>query len=1028
MLSKASIPVNFAQGLDTKTDPFQVQLGKFLALDNSVFTTGDRLTKRNGYQELPSLPNDTFSYLTTLNGNLTALGTSIGAYSAGPEQWVNKGSIQPMQVSTLPLIRNNVNQTQCDIAIAPNNLVCTVYTETTGSATSYKYAIADSTTGQNIVQPTLIPVSTGVITGSPRVFLVGNFFVIIFTNTISSVTHLQYTSIPVNTPSATPTANEDIASTYTASSTVSWDAVVCTAANNQLYVAYPNSSGINVVYLTQAAISLGQGPTSPTTVTGYTATVMSLCFSLIGGNPYIYVSFYGSDGYTFAVDQNLVLYFAPVEITSASNIVNIASAAQGGFVSVFMEKSQNYSYDAVPTNFILCTNLTITTTTVTTVSFTMLRSVGLASKAFIVNGVVYFLAAYQSPYQPTYFLVNGSTCTETSPVISAKLAYENGGGYLTTGLPEVVVTDTKAQVPYLYKDLIASLSNANSAGTSVVGGVYSQTGINLGTFDITTSGTDSSEIGQVLQFSGGFLWMYDGYLPVEHNFFLYPDNVAVTTSTSGGSITVQEYFYQAVYEWSDNQGNIYRSAGSIPVAITTTGSTSANTINIPTLRLTYKVANPVKITLYRYSAGQEIWYEVTSITTPLLNDTTIDSVTFVDTQADSAITGNTILYTSGGVVEDTNAPATNIMTLFDTRFWMVDAEDQNLLWFSKQVIENTPVEMSDLFTFYIAPTTAAQGSTGPITALSPMDDKLIIFKENAIYYINGTGPDNTGANNQYNQPIFVTSTVGCANQQSIVFMPEGLMFQSGKGIWLLGRDLSTNYIGAPVETYNSSTVDSAVNVPDTNQVRFTLNTGQTLMYDYYYGQWGTFSGVPAISSTLYENLHTFINSSGMVYQEELGTYTDGQEPVLMSFTTSWLNLGGLQGYQRAYFFYILGEYITPHKLVLGIAYNYNPNITQVSTIAPNNYSTSFGSGTSQTPMGQQYLFGGLDNVEQWRVFLAQQRCQAFQITFNEYYDPSFNVSAGAGLTLSGLNIVAGVSKGFRPISAQNSVGGGTNRG
>jgi hypothetical protein len=74
MLQKQAIALNFAQGLDTKTDPWQVQFGKFLALDNSIFTTGNRLTKRNGYAELPSLPNDTFAYLTTLNDNLTAFG------------------------------------------------------------------------------------------------------------------------------------------------------------------------------------------------------------------------------------------------------------------------------------------------------------------------------------------------------------------------------------------------------------------------------------------------------------------------------------------------------------------------------------------------------------------------------------------------------------------------------------------------------------------------------------------------------------------------------------------------------------------------------------------------------------------------------------------------------------------------------------------------------------------------------------------------------------------------------------------
>jgi hypothetical protein len=350
----------------------------------------------------------------------------------------------------------------------------------------------------------------------------------------------------------------------------------------------------------------------------------------------------------------------------------------------------------------------------------------------------------------------------------------------------------------------------------------------------------------------------------------------------------------------------------------------------------------------------------------------------------------------------------------------VDAEDNNLLWFSKEVIEATPVEMSDLLTIFIAPTTSAQGNTGPVTAASSMDDKLILFKENAIYYINGIGPDNTGANSQYSDAIFITSTIGCINQQSIVFMPSGLMFQSDKGIWLLGRDLSTNYIGAPVEAFTqNAVVQSAVNVPGTNQVLFTLNTGVTLMYDYYYQQWGTFTNVPAISSTLYQGLHTYINSLGKVFQETPGTYLDGSSPVLMSFTTSWFNLAGLQGYQRAYFFYLLGTYITPHKLQIQIAYDYNQSPPQTTMISPDNYSGAWG---SDQLWGSSSPWGGAPTLEQWRVFFQQGKCEAFQITINEVYDGTFGVPAGAGLTISGLDLIIGQKSGYPRIPSSRYVG------
>ena len=1008
-------------------------MGSFYLLENSIFTKGGLLQKRNGYQQLSTIPEAT--YLTTLNGNLTAIGDSISAYSEANEDFVSRGSICPMEISTLPLIRNSINQTQCDAAIAPNGLVCTVYTETNNGTTDYKYAVADSVTGQNIVAPTLIPDGSGAVTGSPRVFVLGIYFIIIFTNEISSVYHLQYIAISTFNPTSV-TPPTDIAAAYIPASTVAWDGTV---TNNKLFIAYNTTAGgqsIKIAYLTNN-LTLS----APVTFSGRTATMMTLAVDeTTPTNPIIYVSFYdsgSSTGYTLAININLGTVFTPKEVISSGTILNIASAAQNGSVLVFYEVSNNYSYDSsIPTHYVSAVGVSQAGSVGT--PYIVVRSVGLASKAFIINSTIYFLAAYQSPYQDTYFMINGSTSVQAAPVVVAKIAYENGGGYLTLGLPSVTVAGDEAQIAYLYKDLIEALSTNGNTQQTTMGGIYSQTGINLASFTFSTQNMDSGEIGSDLHISGGFLWMYDGYLPVEHNFFLWPDSVEATWSATGGSIAAKPdgstnadaYYYQVTYEWADNQGNIFRSAPSIPVAVTTTGSGTSGsiTLNIPYLRLTYKVANPMKIVIYRWSVEHETYYQVTSITAAQINSTTLDSLTYVDTLADASIVGNNIIYTTGGVLEDINAPASNIMTLFDDRLWLVDAEDQNLLWYSKQVIESTPVEMSDLLTLYVAPTAGAQGSTGPITALSPMDDKLIIFKNNAIYYINGTGPDNTGANSQYSQPIFVASTVGCSNQQSIVFMPQGLMFQSDKGIWLLGRDLSTQYIGAPVEEFNSSIVQSAVNVPETNQVRFTLNTGQTLMYDYFYGQWGTFVGVPAISSTLYQGLHTFLNSEGGVFQETPGLYLDGSNPVLLSFTTSWIQLAGLQGYQRAYWIYLLGTYVTPHTLNMQIAYDYNPSPIQSTLVTPVNFGPIYGSADMPV-YGQLNPYGGgsvdsgaSSNIEQGRIFLSKMRCTSFQVSLQEIYDPTYGVPAGEGLSLSGLNLVVAVKKGWRPQPAATSYG------
>jgi hypothetical protein len=1021
---KQSIPINFSQGLDTKTDPFQVPIGKFQALQNSIFQKGGMLQKRNGFGNLPALPDKSFTYLTTFNDGLTAIGSNLASYSAGTQTWINKGQIQPVSLNVMPLVRNNLNQSQCDSTTSSGGIVCTVYTEYNGSTTDYKYIISDSNTGQNIVAPSLIPVSAGTISGSPRVFLLGNYFVIVFTNTITGVHHLQYISVSILNP-ANVTTNADITSNYAPTMALSWDGVV---SGNSLYVAYDTTSGGQSVQITALPLykaSVGGSPIADVTFPGQKATIMSLIVdSTIPASPVIWASYYDSTssiGHSFAVNSVLGVLLPPTETITSGTVLNITSAAQNGICYVYYEVSNSYSYDSVvPTNYVNSVN--VTQAGVVSSTTTIARSVGLASKAFIIDAVIYFLASYQSSYQPTYFLINATESLESMPVVVSKFAYENGVGYLTAGLPSVLVNGTTAMVSYLFKDLIAAVNKGtNLAAGTQVNGIYSQLGVNLITFNLTSANLSTTEIGLNLNLSGGFLWGFDGVTPVENNFFLYPDNVEVTTATGSGGLIAQEYFYQVTYEWTDNQGNAFRSAPSIPVSITTTTGASTNTIDVPYLRLTYKVNSPVKIVVYRWSQAQQIYYQVTSITQPILNNTTADSVAIVDSMSDAQILGNNIIYTNGGVIEDVSGPASNLLTLFDDRLWLVDAEDPNLLWYSKQVIESTPVEMSDLLTMYIAPSTAAQGSTGNITAIAPLDDKIVIFKNNAIYYVNGTGPDNTGANSQYSQPIFVTSTVGCANQNSIVFMPQGLMFQSDKGIWLLGRDMSTQYLGAPVEAFTTnSTALSAVNVPATNQIRFTMDSGITLMYDYYFGQWGTFIGINGISSTLYNGLHSFIDSFGRTFQETPGLYLDGSSPVLLSFTTGWINPAGLQGYIRSYFFFLLGKYYSPHKLILQIAYDYNSAPSQSTIIAPNNYNPPYG---EIGPYGQESPYGGNSDIEQWRVFLDRQRCQAFQITLTEAYDYSIGAPAGAGFTLSGLNLIVGMKRAWRSNSAATDAGG-----
>lgn len=1128
-MPKQNINLNFSQGLDTKTDEWQVPLGKFLSLKNSIFQKGGLLQKRNGYQVKNELSG---SYITTLNGNLIAIGETVSAFSESLNAGITKGSLEPCSLNVLSLIKNNLNQSQCDSVVA-SGMVFTTYTEltetTTGIVTTYLYALADVTTGQNIVEPSAIPTLTGgAINGSSRVFVMGRYFTIVSPVMVAGTTFLQYCSLLINNPVDRVTnlpivmapQNVRVEAYVPISSNPGWDGVVVpSTSGDTLVLAYNTNTGgqgVHVTSLTEQQIGARHVSGSLVAFTGPTfkAGILSLCADITSSPAICYVSFWNptnQNGYIGAISTvyaSIALKFAPQQIITAQPVANLASAAQNGNAQVFSEVAHAYSYDAaIPTNFI--DSVRVSSVGVVGSPSVLIRSVGLASKGFVVGDKIYVLTAYQSQFQPSYFLVSGSS-TSALPVITAKLAYENGGGYLARGLPGVSLIGGLAYIAYLFKDLVQALNTLNNTQQTTAGGIYSQTGINLVSFEIGTKAISSSDIGSNLHISGGYLSHFDGYLPVEHNFFVWPENLEASYAASstvtptgtwvsgsrtivvssaagifpgmtisdttnptfipagtsvlfinGTTITISNatiglgssdslsiqgniaakpdaltnanaYAYQGTYEWTDNQGLPYRSAPSIPVFVATSGSgtNGTATIRFPTLRLTQKIANPVKLVLYRWSAHTQVYNQVTSIVAPILNDTTIDSVTFVDTLSDSAVVGNNLIYTTGGVVEDVNAPSSDILTLFDTRLVLVDSEDRNTLWISKQVIEGTPVEMSGLFKIFIAPNTGTVGSTGPMTAISPMDDKLIIFKgapgfSGSIYYINGVGPDNLGTTSSgcslgnYSQPTFVTSIVGCRNLRSIVMTQEGLMFQADndKGIWLLSRGLQVSYIGSPVEQFNKSLVTSAVAVPNSNRVLFTLDTGEYLMYDYFYGQWGTFAGAPAISSCIYNNLHTILNNHGQIMQETPGEYLDGSTPVLMSFLTSWINLAGLQGYERFYDFRLLARFLSPHSLQIQAAYDYNYSAVHGHLITPQNYSSGAPGG-----FGVPVPFGAPADREQWRVHAKRQLCESFQLSVQEVFNPAYDTVPGAGFTMSGINLTLGIKSGAKPIKGSTAAG------
>lgn len=554
-----------------------------------------------------------------------------------------------------------------------------------------------------------------------------------------------------------------------------------------------------------------------------------------------------------------------------------------------------------------------------------------------------------------------------------------------------------------------------------------QTNVSQVTFDLTAPeyAVNHEELANNLHLSGGFLQMYDGNSVVEHNFHLYP--IFSVENIVAGNISAGTYTYTVCYEWVDNQGNIHQSHPADPIQVTCVAN-SRITLSINCLNQTAKIGSrPVQIIVYRTGNGSSgfgtILYRLSSLTSPDLNDVNGQFVSYVDNRPDSDLakldsSGNIVsfvpqLYTqflnvgSPFKVFNQPSPPTGLVQLHRNRLWVVDSTNPLNVWYSKFIGPATPVAFSDEFVKTVDP------RGGPITALATIDDKLLVFKYDQMFFIVGQGPENNGTNNDLSDAILITTDVGCVDPRSIVGSPVGILFKSRKGIYMIDRSLAVQYIGAAVEAYNDEVITSAVLASKRNQVRFTLESGITLVYDYFVQQWGIFTNQNAIDSLVWSGDIMLLQSNGKVLRETEGVYTDDGQPIRLKLATSWFSFANVQGFQRVRRAQLLGGWKNDHDLNISVCVDFDDTVIQQMTVSPT-LPTFYGSGS---PYGAG-SYGGTFQLYQWRVDLARQKCQAVKFIIEDV--PSVTGS-GEGVSLSSLAFEVGAKQGLNKVPASQIV-------
>lgn len=976
-LPKRLLSIPFQVGIDTKIDDKQENIGYLRRLENAIFETLKTLKKRNGYDKITTklLDNTEISNekaLTKFKNELGLLNdANYYSRSESIDKWTNKGSIFSAFPTSTPVIRDDYNKTNID-AVSSEGLEAFVYQDSRG----VRITIKDSASGNFILPDTSIS-ATGI---NPKIANIQNKLFIFFIDG----TDLKFKTVNLISPtqiSSETTAVSDVNATDKLIDVIS--------ASNKNIIAYNNTSADLALF----SVDIVGNVSSVTTIVGETASKALNVYA--DSNNRVIINY--SDG----TDVKVIIQALNLTATILSATVIEALAGVTNVTTV--ERSTDYITfyeveDADPKKHYIKKNTFDVAGTVGTAS-TLIKSVGLASKAFTFNSKYYVNTVHESTLQNTYFVI------DSDANIISKISPNIGGG-LVDFLPKVSATGS---------DTFLIPSQIKGRTITDDGTFFSVLGVNSTKLDFDISDPyQNSELGDNLHITGGTLKMYDGSSIVEHGFQIFPEDLSVgATATTGGLMSDGEYQYLAVYAWTDNYGQIHRSAPSISITATLSGGTSTQkqSIDVPTLRITDK--SNVIIELYRTESAGDIFYKVTSTASPTFNDPTLDTISIEDTLADADILDNEILYTTGGVLDNIPAPSSRIIASHNDRIFLAGLEDTNKIVFSKIRDEFEAVEFNDTFYKYV------NNVGGSITAMQTMDDKLLIFKEDALFYITGDGPNDLGEQDTFIEPEQISSEVGAIDGKSVVLTPLGTMFKSRKGIYMLGRGLNLQYIGAAVEDFNDLTVTSAEVIPEKNQVRFTTKEGECLVFDYFVGQWTTFRNHRGISAVVINQDYYYLRPDGVLYKENEDKFTDHGSSINLSLETGWISFADVQGFQRVYKMYLLSKYKSPHKLRIRVAYDFVEAFTQELIVDTADFTTDVRYG-DDSPYGNPATtpYGGSGNRHQIRVDFKKQKCQAVKIRIEEIQDSEL----GEGLSISNMRFEIGVKSQRSAISQTNTYG------
>lgn len=1005
----------FTEGPDTKTDP--ILSAKPSRVENAVIR-GGTWKKRWGTSQLTALIDTGESFtvgegLFAFDSELVRINSGT-AYSLGPAtgKWTTKpGGGQTATHTAKRIIRNSRSQTDAD-HVYTNGVTVSAWAETAGPSIGLHIAVYDEVTGEFYQTGGAIVSGVSSALGC-RCVALGNKVLVFYSNAATLNVAIVDTTSPATAPTVVTSLKTDLYQPVANGG--AFDAVA-SPTGGYAVVAYVWDNAGTISTKLFAVNSLGAVLASPAT-TDMGETFEALVSIYVAASGLLYVFPHGNNAYFLTANATtLAKVLARTTINNAvgSRTLVAVAEATAGSLTVFMSGSGGAAATAS-----LVATAVVNSAGIGTAYAAINGTAGIAIQGdgFILNGQAACLVMNGATFsgaislQPTLFVL-----TATGAVAARILpgtAGNNSGLYARPSRPFTTTMGGTAMLVFER----GRLNYTSAAGVTIDKTPIGVTRINLQA--VKASVLPMVRLGDAMYIGGSRPSVYDGQEWTDAGFNMFPTGVSAVAA-AGGVLSAGTYQYRVLYSWQSVRGELQRSAPSPAVSVTVT-ATQKVTLTIPTMRLSNRDAtavNQVQIEVYRTEANGTVFYRLSRVDSPLMNDLTASTVSFVDDSTlnvpDTALISNELIYTTGGVYDNIAPPAYRFACAHKNRLIIAGLEDPYEWRSSCQAIRGEMLRFNEAWGGRVP------SQNGQITGVASLDNSLIIFVERGAYVVLGDGPDLLG-NNPWLPPQPITSvTTGPVSAQSINSINAGVLFQNSQGFQLLDRSLNVQYIGADVEAYAGYNVRCATLRPEVSQLWIqadqgsdmvggviggelqTSNGGVCLVYDYFYGQWSVLTNYGGQSAAFFQSKYCRMRSDGTCFQEQPGTYRDSGTYVATTIETGWVKLAGLQGFQRVWEAGLVGAYGgagNDFTLSWSIGYDYNTAYNSTYTAT---YNTAG-------------IFASGDQFQIQRQ-MPVQKCEAIRFKITD--SPSGN---GQGIALTDLTLLVAVKGGSNRLPSTKTL-------